>query len=195
MRQWMWGLAASVVVVGVVAALGASYEYIAERGDLAAAPAPGRLIDVGGHRLHLWCFGQGAPTVVFDSGLGGTAFDWYPVLRDVSTFTTACAYDRAGMGYSDPGPSPRTSRRIAGELAELVRRSEMQLPIVLAGWSYGGLFVRAYASEHESEVAALLLVDASHEDQATRFAAAGFPSYVPLGERLAPFAAALGLLR
>src|SRR5262249_5230498 len=174
---------------------GASYEYIAERGDLAAAPAPGRLIDVGGHRLHLWCIGQGAPTVVFDSGLGGTAFDWYVVLRDVSRFTTACAYDRAGMGYSDAGPSPRTSRRIASELAELVRISETKLPIVLVGWSYGGLLVRVYASEHESQIAGLLLVVSSHEDQADKFAAAGFPSYVPVWARFAPAAAMFGLMR
>jgi pimeloyl-ACP methyl ester carboxylesterase len=195
MRQWIWRVVANVVLCVVISAVGASYESIAERRDLAATPPPGRLIDVGGHRLHLWCLGQGAPAVVFDSGLGGTAFDWYTVVRDVSRFTTACAYDRAGMGYSDAGPSPRTSRRIAGELAELVRLSGIKLPVVLVGWSYGGLFVRAYASEHESQVAGLLLVDASHEDQAGRFAAAGFPSSVPIWDRFASAAAAFGLLR
>jgi pimeloyl-ACP methyl ester carboxylesterase len=195
MLRWIWRFAAFVAVLCVVAACGATYEYFEERRDLAATPPPGRLIDVGGHRLHLWCFGHGAPTVVFDSGLGGTAFDWYAVLRDVSGLTTACAYDRAGMGYSDAGPSPRTSRRIAGELAELVRLSETKLPVVLVGWSYGGLFVRAYASEHESEVAGLLLVDSSNEDQAAKLAAAGFPSDVPVWDRFAPAAAALGLLR
>ena len=195
LRRWMWRTVAVLALCVIVCALGASYEYIAERRDLALTPPPGRLIDVGGHRLHFWCIGRGSPTVIFDSGLGGTAFDWYPVLRDVSGFTTACAYDRAGMGYSDAGPTPRTSRRIAGELAELVTRSETQLPVVLVGWSYGGLFVRAYASEHESQVAGLLLVDASHEDQAVKFAAVGFPSYVPLADRFAPAAAALGLLR
>jgi pimeloyl-ACP methyl ester carboxylesterase len=117
------------------------------------------------------------------------------VLRDVAGFSTACAYDRAGMGYSDSGPSPRTSRRIAGELAELVRRSETKLPVVLVGWSYGGLFVRAFASEHESDVAGLLLVDSSNEDQAAKLAAAGFPSDVPVWDRFAPAAAVLGLLR
>jgi pimeloyl-ACP methyl ester carboxylesterase len=195
MLRWVCRFTAFVAVLGVVAAFGASYGYIEERRDLAAAPPPGRLIDVGGRRLHLWCFGQGSPTVVFDSGLGGTAFDWYAVLRDVSGFTTACAYDRAGMGYSDAGPSPRTSRRIAGELAELVRRSETKLPVVLVGWSYGGLFVRVYAAEHESQVAGLLLVDAANEDQAAKLAAAGFPSDVPVWDRFAPAAAALGLLR
>jgi pimeloyl-ACP methyl ester carboxylesterase len=191
-----WRVEVCVALVCVVAsALGASYEWIQGRRDLAAAPPPGLMVDVGGHRLHLWCFGQGAPTVVFDSGLGGTAFDWYDVLRDVSRFTRACAYDRAGMGYSDAGPSPRTSRRIAGELAELVRRSETPLPVVLVGWSYGGLFVRVYASEHESQVAGLLLVDAAHEDQAAKLAAAGFSSDVPLRDRVAPAAAAFGLLR
>ena len=93
MLRWIWRFVAFVAVLCVVAAFGTTYEYIEERRDLAAAPPPGRLIDVGGHRLHLWCLGQGAPTVVFDSGLGGTAFDWYAVLRDVSGFTTACAYD------------------------------------------------------------------------------------------------------
>ena len=116
-RAWRVAVRVALVCV-VVSALGATYERIQDRRDLAALPPPGLMVDVDGHRLHLWCFGQGAPTVIFDSGLGGTAFDWYPVLRDVSGFTTACAYDRAGMGYSEPGPSPRTSRRIAGELAE-----------------------------------------------------------------------------
>ena len=195
MLRWIWRGVAVVVLCVVVSAVGASYEYISERRDLAATPPPGRLIDIGGHRLHLWCLGQGSPTVVFDSGLGGTAFDWYAVLRGVSGFTTACAYDRAGMGYSDAGPSPRTSRRIGGELAELIRRSETRLPVVLVGWSYGGLFVRVYASEHESQVAGLLLVDAANEDQAAKLAAAGFPSDVQLRDRFAPAAAALGLLR
>ena len=195
-RIRVWRVAVRVALVCVVAsALGATYEWIQGRRDLAVAAPPGLMVDVGGYRLHLWCFGQGAPTVVFDSGLGGTAFDWYAVLRDVSGFTTACAYDRAGMGYSDAGPSPRTSRRIAGELAELVRLSETRLPVVLVGWSAGGVYVRVYASEHESQVAGLLLVDAAHEDQVAKLAAAGFSSDLPVWARFVPAAAALGLLR
>ena len=195
MRRWVWRFASLGALVCVVASLGATYQWIESRRDLKAAPPPGRLIDLGAHRLHLWCSGQGSPAVMFDSGLGGTSFDWYAVLRDVSDFTTACAYDRAGMGYSDSGPSPRTSRRIAGELAQLVRRSETKLPIVLVGSSDGGLNMRVYASEHESHVAGLVLVDAAHEDQAAKFAAAGFPSEPPAFARLVPAAAALGVLR
>ena len=196
MLRWVWRVAAFVVFLCVVvSAGGASYEYIEHRRDLAAAAPPGRLIDIGGYRLHLWCLGKGAPAVVFDSGLGGTAFDWYPVLRNVSGFTTACAYDRAGMGYSDAGPSPRTARRIASEFAELVTRSQTKLPIVLVGWSDGGLYARSYASEHEADVAGLVLVDSAHEDQNAKFAAAGFPTGPPAFASLVPIAATLGLLR
>jgi pimeloyl-ACP methyl ester carboxylesterase len=196
MRRWMWRFAGLVPIVCIVAsALGATYQWIQSRRDLEVAPPPGRLIDVGGYRLHWWCAGQGSPAVIFESGLGGTSFDWYAVRRDVANFTTACAYDRAGLGYSDSGSSPRTSRRIAGELAELVRRSETKLPIVLVGWSDGGLYVRAYASERESQVAGLVLVDAAHEDQAAKFAAAGFPTGPPAFASLVPAAAALGVLR
>src|SRR5438876_589712 len=98
MRRWVWRFASVVVLVCVIAGLGATYQWIQSRRDLEAAPPPGRLIDVGGYRLHLWCSGQGSPAVILDSGLGGTSFDWYAVLQDVARFTTACAYDRAGMG-------------------------------------------------------------------------------------------------
>ena len=194
--HWIGRVFAIVMVCAFACALAATSERIQERRDLRATPPPGRLINIGSHRLHLWCMGHGAPTVLFESALGGTAFDWYAVLQEVSSFATACAYDRAGMGYSDPGPSPRTARHIAGELGALISRSEMTLPVVLVGWSYGGLFVRAYASQREFQVAGLVLVDASHEDQAERFAAAGFPpNVVPWTERWASVAARFGVLR
>jgi hypothetical protein len=123
MLRWIWRVVAIVVLCVVVSAIAASYEYMAERRDFAVAPPPGRLIDVGGYRLHLWCIGHGAPTVIFESASGGTALDWYRILPDVGAFATACAYDRAGMWYSEAGRSPRTSQRIADDLAELLRRS------------------------------------------------------------------------
>ncbi len=92
---------------------GATYQWLATRNQLAATPPPGRLVDIGGYRLHLWCTGDGAPAVILDNGLGGTSAGWGFVQPEVARFTRVCYYDRAGMGYSDPGPSPRTARRIA----------------------------------------------------------------------------------
>ena len=81
------------------------------------------LVDVGGHRLHLWCIGSGQPVVVHDAGLGGTALAGTGIKSEIATFTKVCTYDRAGMGFSDPGPMPRTSRQIAKELAALLERA------------------------------------------------------------------------
>ncbi len=159
-----------VVVLGgflVVAALsGATYQWLATRNELAATSPPGQLVDIGGHRLHLWCTGDGAPAVVLDTGLGGSSSDWGFVQPDVARFTRVCSYDRAGMGYSDAGPSPRTARRIASELAELLARSGIGGPVVLVGASIAGFDVRVFASDHPERAAGLVLVDASHEDQA-----------------------------
>jgi pimeloyl-ACP methyl ester carboxylesterase len=157
------GLCALLVLAGVS---GAVYQRIATRNDLAANPPPGRLVDVGGHRLHIWCTGSGEPTVVLESGLGGSSLvDWSLVQPEVARFTRVCSYDRAGMGYSDPGPSPRTAQRITRELAGLLDRAEVHGPLVLVGASIGGLFARVFASAHADRVAGLVLVDASHEDQ------------------------------
>jgi pimeloyl-ACP methyl ester carboxylesterase len=144
---------------------GAAYQWMATRNDLAANPPPGRLVDIGGHKLHLWCTGSGAPSVILETGLGGSSVDWGFVQPEVAGFTQVCSYDRAGMGYSDPGPSPRTTRRIVRELVELLDRGGINGPLVLVGASIGGFTVRVFASEHPERVAGLVLVDGSHEDQ------------------------------
>src|SRR5438093_2741748 len=166
--MWRWTIRIFVVLGAfvVVAALsGVAYQWLATRRDLAATPPPGHLIDIGGHRLHLWCTGTGTPTVVLDTGLGGSSAGWGFVQPEVARFTRVCSYDRAGMGYSDAGPSPRTTRRIARELAFLLDRTGIGGPLILVGASLGGFTVRLFASEHSERVAGLVLVDASHEDQ------------------------------
>lgn len=196
MWRWTRRIAAGLVVLIIVAAIGgATFHWASSRRELTATPPPGKLVDVGGHRLHIWCMGTGDPVVVLDSGLGGDSFGSYDVMSEVSRFTKVCAYDRAGMGYSDPGPSPRTSRRIANELAELLARSGIDRPVVLVGTSFGGYNVRVFASEHGARVAGLVLVEASHEDQGARYAAVGAPSAIPTYAWLVPPAASLGVLR
>src|SRR5215216_2531624 len=116
-RRGALGLAAFVLAV---AASGATYEVIASARDTAAYPPPGRLIDVGSHRLHLSCIGEGSPTVVFESGLANMSADWANVQPQVGAVTRACAYDRAGIGWSDDGEQPRDPRRIAQDLHTLV---------------------------------------------------------------------------
>jgi pimeloyl-ACP methyl ester carboxylesterase len=143
-------------------------------------------VDIGGYRLHLWCAGSGTPAVILDSGLGGTSADWGYVQPDVARFTRVCSYDRAGMGYSDPGPSPRTARRIAGELAELLARGGIDGPVVLVGASIAGFTARVFASDHPERVAGLVLVDATHEDQQHE---------VPALARFVPLLSTIGALR
>ena len=155
-------------------------------GRLAATPPPGHLVDIGGYRLHLWCTGDGAPAVILDTGLGGSTPGWGFVQPDVARFTRVCSYDRAGMGYSDPGPSPRTARRIASELAGLLVRSGIGGPVVLVGASIAGFNVRVFASDHPERAAGLVLVDASHEDQAHE---------VPPMARFVPLLSTIGVFR
>src|SRR5512142_814280 len=165
--MWRWTKRIFVVLGAflIIAALsGATYERLAARNELAATPPPGHLVDIGGYRLHLWCTGDGAPAVILDAGLGGTSAGWGFVQPDVARFTRVCSYDRAGMGYSDSGPSPRTARRIANELAALLARSGIAGPVVLVGESIAGFNVRMFASGHPEHAAGLVLVDASHED-------------------------------
>jgi pimeloyl-ACP methyl ester carboxylesterase len=126
---------------------------------------PGRLVSLETHRLHLHCRGAGCPPVVFDAALGGSSLSWTFVQPAVAEFTTACTHDRAGFGWSDAGPMPRTVGRIAAELHALLTAAEVPPPYVLVGHSFGGLTIRAYAASYPEDVAGLVFVDPAHPEE------------------------------
>jgi pimeloyl-ACP methyl ester carboxylesterase len=125
---------------------------------------PGQLIDAGGFRLNLYCTGSGSPTVVFDSGWGDWAPVWSKVQPEVAKWTRACSYDRAGYGFSDPGPMPHTSERIAEELHAALHHAGIAGPYILVGSAFGGDNLRVFADLHMREVAGSVLVDADPND-------------------------------
>lgn len=128
-------------------------------------PLPGRLISIGTHRLHIRCDGNGAPAVVFDAALGASSLSWSLVQPAVAAVTRACAYDRAGFGWSDAGPLPRTAGRLSEELWELLRRAGVPVPYLLVGHSFGGFVTRLLASRHPESVAGLVLIEPAHPEE------------------------------
>jgi pimeloyl-ACP methyl ester carboxylesterase len=152
-----------LAAVGVVDVRG-----YAESGDNAPADIvyarPGQLVDAGGFRLNLYCMGSGSPTVVFDSGWEDWAPAWAKVEPEIAKWTRACSYDRAGAGFSEPGPMPRTSERIAEELRTALHNAGIGGPYILAGAAFGGDNMRAFADRYMPEVAGLVMVDADPDE-------------------------------
>jgi pimeloyl-ACP methyl ester carboxylesterase len=147
-----WGLA------GALAAEAAA-SWVRSR----ARPIPGRLVDIGGRKLHLRIAGDGpGPTVVFEAGFGGSSVLWSLVQEGVSRFARTCAYDRAGYGFSDFGPFPRSGAQLAAELHLALAHANLPPPYILVAHSYGGLISRLFTWRHPRDVTGLVLVDALH---------------------------------
>jgi pimeloyl-ACP methyl ester carboxylesterase len=162
----LWTLLfASALLLLIAGVAGGSYQAIAWRADARRFPHPGRLVSAGEFRLNVYCTGQGSPTVVLESGLADSLDQWRRVQPDIARFVRVCSYDRAGYGYSDPGPMPRTSDRIASELHVALRMAGERPPYLLVGSSFGGFIVRVFNGKYSDQVAGLLLVDATQEDQ------------------------------
>ncbi|MBL8179089.1 MAG: alpha/beta fold hydrolase [Bryobacterales bacterium] len=160
------------LVIGVLLAplmtafAGACYHAISFRTEMGRSPRPRRLVSVsGGVRLNLHCTGQGAPTVVLESGWGDSLDAWSKVQPEISAFARVCSYDRAGYGYSDPAPEPRTGGRMVAELRAALGQAGEKPPFVLVGHSFGGFLVRIFHGRHPDEVAGLVLIDSVQEDQ------------------------------
>lgn len=145
-------------------------------------PAPGRMVSVGTHRLHLYCFGSGSPTVVLESGLGSDWVYWRPVAMDLAARQQVCVYDRAGFGWSDPGPMPRTADRIADELHELLTRAGVPEPYVLVGHSFGAHIARAYAARFAASLKGIVFAEPADEKE--REGLSGKPREAATGFRL-----------
>jgi pimeloyl-ACP methyl ester carboxylesterase len=160
---------------------------------------PGRMVDIGGRRMHLVCAGpadSGRPTVVFESGAFGFSADWAVVQAELTAQgLRSCAYDRAGLGFSDPAPGRRDSLHIVQDLEALLRVSGETGPFLLVGHSMAGIHLRLFADRNPSQVAGLVLVDATTpeaiDDPATRAYVKGFTA----GTRAAATAASLGLMQ
>jgi pimeloyl-ACP methyl ester carboxylesterase len=148
---------AALIVIGLLAA-GALYQYVGAHRSARLYVAPGTLIDADGQRLHVVCAGAGAPAVIFESGIAASSLSWTRVMQEVAAFTHACAYDRAGLGWSDPVRRPRTIERMLAEL-RVVAAHGARPPYVLVGHSFGAFLVWAYASTHPTQVAGLVLLD------------------------------------
>jgi pimeloyl-ACP methyl ester carboxylesterase len=166
-----------VIAMLALASIGGGYETLGEAADARAYPMPGQLIDVGGYRLHLSCTGAGTPTVVLEPGGGGMSSSLGWVAPAVARDTRVCVYDRAGRGWSEPADSVQDGAQIVTDLHTLLQRGHVPGPYVLAGHSFGGLYVLTFAARYPDEVAGMVLVDST----APASASAARPGTVSLG--------------
>ena len=187
---WLGGILAVLLILLLA---GAIYESLAEAADAKAYPPPGQMVDVGGYRLHINCTGSGSPTVVIDAGWGDSSAGWGWVQPEVAKTTRICTYDRAGMGWSEASPQPRTAREFAKELHTLLAKANEPGPYVLVGHSLGGYTVRVYAHDYPAEVAGLVLIDA--QKLPTADVATPQPAPKPGGTSLPSLMARIGVVR
>lgn len=149
---------AAAVVVALVCA-GAFYQRVGAARHKREFAAPGELIDVGGHRLHVHCLGVGTPVVIFESAIAASSVSWTVVQPAVAAFARTCAYDRAGLAWSDTPSCPRSFARIVDEFAAVVAHSAGNNHCVLVGHSFGSFVVRAFAMRAPQQIAGVVLVD------------------------------------
>lgn len=170
LKRALWTLLAMCAIASLA---GWTYQNVASSRDAKRFPPPGRMIDIGGgRRLNLQCQGAGSPVVILESGLGVPSSGWAGVVDGVKPLTRVCTYDRAGYGYSDAGPIPRTTDAIVRDLEKLLVAANEKGPYILVGHSFGGFTIRVFAARHRSDVVGLIFVDSSHPEQAQRMPAA-----------------------
>jgi pimeloyl-ACP methyl ester carboxylesterase len=184
-----------VLAVLMIASIGGGYETVRESLDARAYPMPGQLIDVGGHRLHLHCTGSGSPTVVLEPGHGATSSDFAWIAPAVARDSRVCVYDRAGRGWSDTTDGPQDAAHIAADLHTLLDRAHVPGPYVLAGHSFGGLYILSFAAQFPDQVAGMVLLDSTAPKAGRGPTITESDNFVGRVSALLPAVAHLGALR
>lgn len=198
-RTWIVRIAAGFGILAV-SLIAAGFLYEAVASDMAEGrhPAVGTMIDVGGNRLHMHCMGEGQPTVLLDAGGGPLgSLSWRPIHADLARDTRVCAYDRAGILWSERSRAARPGERAVADLAALLEAAGEADPVVLVGHSLGGQFGAEFATLHPERVAGLVLVDASHPAMLDRLPAEIRAALVPpaAARTAARVASRLGVVR
>ena len=170
----------------ILVAIGLIREAILRNKYHAEYPAPGEMVTVDGHDLHLNCVGEGSPTVVFEADLDQYgSLSWMPVQAEIGKYTRACSYDRAGIMWSEPGPRPRDGETIVAELKAVLETAGEQGPYLLVGHAFGGAYIRIFAGQNLDEVCGMVLVESSHPEMLTRFVEYGVEPEIP-DEKIRP---------
>jgi pimeloyl-ACP methyl ester carboxylesterase len=185
------------ITVAGLSSLGAIYQFIAARADQHTYLPPGKFVDLDGRRIHMVVMGQetGRPTVLLEAGIGSFSSNWAWVQAGLASSTRVVAYDRAGLGWSDPAPEPQDAQQSANDLHVALQKAGIPGPYVVAGHSYGGLVVRAFAALYPEEVVGMVLVDASHPDQWKHIPESRGGRTVAMGNRITGTLARLGIVR
>lgn len=186
-----------ILSVVLIVAAGAVFQFSMTQWESHLYPPPGKLVDIGGLRLHINCTGAGSPTVVMEAGPNDSSVIWQLVQPEISKFARVCSYDRAGFGWSDAPNQPRTSSNIADELSRLLTRAAVPGPYVLVGHDFGTLDLRVFTSRHRSEVVGMVFVDSVHPDIHHRppFNVAAQSTVMNAYYHLLPWSVPLGLPR
>jgi pimeloyl-ACP methyl ester carboxylesterase len=151
-----------VLIIALLLAAGCAYQRIALARTREQYPAPGKLVQVNDHLMHIHCQGSGSPTVIIDAGNGSFSLEWMPIQQEVSQTTRVCVYDRSGYGWSEAGPQPRDGMQVVSELHDLLQAAGEADPYLLVGHSLGGVHVRLFAAQYPEEVAGLILIDTAY---------------------------------
>ncbi len=164
--KWVSISVASLLLIAVVTGL--VYQYLAQASDIRRWPPSGELVEVDGSLMHIYCQGEGSPTVIVEQGTGGYYDTWQDVNCEMASITRVCAYDRAGAGYSEPVGTSLDSEATADRLFSLLQQAGIDDSLLLVGWSAGGIYVREFYRKYPDKVVGMVLVDSSHEQQRSR---------------------------
>jgi pimeloyl-ACP methyl ester carboxylesterase len=192
-----WLIVAVGISVGLLVVAGATFQFSMTLWESHLYPPPGKLVDIGGLRLHINCTGAGSPAVILEAGPNDSSVIWQLAQPKISGFTRVCSYDRAGFGWSDAPNEQRSSLNIASELDRLLTRAAVPGPYVLVGHDFGTLDLRVFAARHRQEVAGMVFVDSVHPDIHHRapFNAAAVSPLTNFYYRVLPWTVPLGLPR
>jgi pimeloyl-ACP methyl ester carboxylesterase len=167
MRKWSLRIAYLLLaLLALTLLVGFTYEQVGRVRDARQLPPRvGQAVDIGGRTLNVYCSGQGTPTVILEPGGNSPGYAQLSLQSKIAAFTRACWYDRAGVGWSDPPSSPRTSASVVSDLHEALQRGQVLPPYVMAGGSVGGEYVHIYTARYPSDVAGLVFIDSTVPDQ------------------------------
>lgn len=174
---FLWGKKLVVLILSAVILLlilGYGYQTISEIEERKAFPADGQLVWVNNTTYHIHCIGVGSPTVILEQGLGHAAIFWRDMHEQLGKVTRTCAYDRAGLGFSEPLAKPLSAPEVAQHLNDLLIKVGIDDELILAGWSAGGVYVRSYYQQFPENVKGMVLIDSSHEQQSLQL-----PMFMP----------------